>query len=88
MKQNGKSIGIIAVANRDGGYRQQDLECLEALSTSVVQMLMRTRAERALRESEEQFRVLAENLVSGMALIDRHGGSAKSSTGPSCACSI
>ena len=31
------------------------------------------RAEQAMRESEEEFRVLAHNLVSGVALINEHG---------------
>jgi len=54
-----KTIGMIAVGNRDGGYRPRDLEALEALAPSVVQVLMRKRAEDRLRDSEDQFRTLA-----------------------------
>jgi len=73
IQHDGKTIGMVAVANREGGYRQQDLECLEAMTGATVQVLTRVRIERALRESEKQFKVVTENLVSGVALIDRHG---------------
>ncbi|MGC9970155.1 MAG: response regulator [Bryobacteraceae bacterium] len=56
LKHGGKTIGLIAVGNREGGYRSQDLEALEALAFGVVQVLMRKRAERAARASEELLR--------------------------------
>ncbi len=56
LKHDGKTIGMIAVANREGGYRPQDLEDLEALALGVVQVFMRKRAERAVRASEERLR--------------------------------
>ena len=56
LKHDGKTIGMIAVANRVGGYREQDLEALEALALGVVQVFMRKRAERAVRASEERLR--------------------------------
>jgi PAS domain S-box-containing protein len=56
LKHDGKTIGMIAVGNREGGYRPQDLEALEALAVGVVQVFMRKRAERAVRASEERLR--------------------------------
>ncbi len=56
LKHDGKTIGIIAVANREGGYCRRDLEALEALALSIVQVFMRKRAERAVRSSEERLR--------------------------------
>ena len=56
LKHDGKTIGMIAMANRVGGYRPQDLEALEALALGVVQVFMRKRAERAVRASEERLR--------------------------------
>jgi PAS domain S-box-containing protein len=38
-----------------------------------VDISARKQVEAALRSSEEQFRVLTQNLVSGVALIDEHG---------------
>lgn len=56
LKHDSKTIGMIAVGNREGGYRPQDLECLEAVAVAVVQVLMRKRAERAVREGQERLR--------------------------------
>ncbi len=47
---------------------------LETRNNDLVrEMEERTRAEAALRESEQRFRVLTENLSSGVALIDENG---------------
>jgi PAS domain S-box-containing protein len=56
LKHDGKTIGMIAVGNREGGYRPEDLEGMEALALAVVQVFMRKRAERAVRAGEERLR--------------------------------
>ncbi len=56
LKQDGKTTGLIAVANRKGGYRPQDLEALEALAAAVVQVFLRKRAEQTVRAGEERLR--------------------------------
>ncbi|HNR12617.1 MAG TPA: PAS domain-containing protein [Thermodesulfobacteriota bacterium] len=43
----GRIIGMIAVGNREGGYRAEDQEALEALAPAVVEALMRKRLELA-----------------------------------------
>lgn len=45
LKEAGETIGMIAVANKPGGYDTCDLENLERLSTAVVQCVKRKRAE-------------------------------------------
>ncbi len=56
LKHEGKVIGVLALANREGGYMLNDLADMQALTLSVVQVLMRKRAERALRANEERLR--------------------------------
>ena len=47
------AIGMVAVADRDGGYGDEQRESLEALAPVIVEAFQRRRAERALRESRE-----------------------------------
>lgn len=53
LLDNSHVIGIIAVANREGGYREEDLQSLEALAPATVEALRRKRAEQALIRSEK-----------------------------------
>jgi signal transduction histidine kinase len=56
LKHDGRTIGMLAVGNREGGYRPRDLDALEALAGAAVQVLMRKRAEHAVRAGEERLR--------------------------------
>jgi two-component sensor histidine kinase len=53
LVQNGKAVGILAVANREGGYSCEQQEDLEAIAPAVTQALQRKKAEEALAEIEE-----------------------------------
>jgi signal transduction histidine kinase/ActR/RegA family two-component response regulator len=44
----GKIIGMLAVGNRDGGYRPEDLTVLKGLAGAVMQVLIHKRTEQAL----------------------------------------
>ncbi len=61
----GRTIGMIAVANREGGYREQHAQSLEALAPAIIQALHRTRAERALRSNEARLRLALNAAKSG-----------------------
>ncbi len=50
--ENRRVIGMIGLANKAAGYDQVDLRILEKLAPSIVQVLMRKRAEIAWRENE------------------------------------
>lgn len=71
LVQGGSTIGILALANRPGGYRAADLDAARALTGPIVQALMRRRIELALRESENLFRSLANSAPSIIMRIDR-----------------
>jgi two-component system, NarL family, sensor histidine kinase UhpB len=51
-----KIIGMLAVANRPGGYTRGEQQVLEALAPAVVEAFQRKRAEQALQASEARLR--------------------------------
>ena len=55
-------MGMIAVADREGGYSCEQQEDLEAIAPAVMQALQRKRSEEALREAYEKIRVYSEEL--------------------------
>jgi two-component system, sensor histidine kinase and response regulator len=60
--QGGKTVGILCVGNRRGGYRREDQETLEALAPAVIQAFSRKRAEEAVSERSREYQVLLESL--------------------------
>ncbi|MGB9939095.1 PAS domain S-box protein [Methanosarcina sp.] len=73
-----KTIGILGVANRKGGYTSEQQEDLEAIAPAVTQALQRKKteqeraqAEEALIRSEKRFRTLAENSPDIITRFDR-----------------
>ncbi|MEH3048411.1 sensor histidine kinase [Sphingomonas adhaesiva] len=65
LRHDGRTIGLIALGNRDGGFREEDREAVEELAPAIVQALRSKRGEEALRESEE-IRRLSLELVPAM----------------------
>jgi PAS domain S-box-containing protein len=62
LVSDGKTIGVIVVADREGGYSYEQQKDLEAIAPSVVQALQRRRSEEALCDSSENLRVHSEEL--------------------------
>jgi PAS domain S-box-containing protein len=73
LKRAGRTIGMIALANKELGYRLADQEAVEALSVAFVEALHRKRAEEALRESEERFRAITESTSDAIIAADSQG---------------
>jgi PAS domain S-box-containing protein len=48
------TTGMLAVGNRPGGYREEDLETLELLSPAMVEALVHKRAARDLQETASE----------------------------------
>lgn len=54
LRQGEKTIGMIALANKDGGYDQHDQEDMEQLSVVVAEAMLRKRAEEQLQEAHDE----------------------------------
>ncbi|MHB8762899.1 MAG: PAS domain S-box protein [Deferrisomatales bacterium] len=64
--REGRTVGMIAVANRPGGYTLAEQEALEALAPAIVEAFLRKRAEQALRKSEALYRGIGESIDYGV----------------------
>ncbi len=73
LVQEGKTVGLIAVANREGGYTCEQQKDLEAIAPAVVQALQRRKAEEALRLSNIYNRSLIEASLDPSVTIGRDG---------------
>ncbi len=69
----GKVTGVIALANREGGYSQKEAEVAEAISTPIVEALIEKRGQISLRESEERFRTIVTTSQEGIWTSDPRG---------------
>jgi len=87
LVQNGKTVGLIAVANRENGYSCEQKEDLEAIASAVTQALQRKKAEEALRLSNIYNRSLIEASLDPLVTIGPEGkitdvnGAAEQATG-------
>ncbi|NIA06720.1 MAG: PAS domain S-box protein [Actinobacteria bacterium] len=63
LNQAGKSIGLIGLGNKEGGYTPADQEAVEALSVAIVEALRYKRAEQRLQNDQRQLRGLASELA-------------------------
>lgn len=66
LKRHGKTFGMFALANKEGGYTESDVRDLEALSAAFVEALLRKRTETALAQSEKRYRSLFEDSKDGV----------------------
>jgi PAS domain S-box-containing protein len=72
-------VAIVAVANKETGYLEEDVDTLMTLGNMMWEIILRNRAESALRESEERFRGLIDTITSGVATysVQNDGSSGK-----------
>lgn len=54
LTQGGKTIGLLGLGNKPGGYNRTDQEAAEALAVAIAESLMRKRAELAVRQAREE----------------------------------
>jgi PAS domain S-box-containing protein len=60
LRHDGETIGLLAVANREGGYREADRLALELLAPTIMQALLAKRSEQELRESKQRYKELVQ----------------------------
>jgi PAS domain S-box-containing protein len=70
LKHEGKTFGMIGLANRSPGYDMTDQKDIENLSVAFVEALKRKRAEEALRKSEANLSALIENTNDWICSVD------------------
>ena len=73
LVQDGETVGLIAVANREGGYSCEQQEDLEAIASAVIQALQRKRSEETIRLSNLYNRSLIEASLDPLVTIGRNG---------------
>jgi two-component system, cell cycle sensor histidine kinase and response regulator CckA len=70
-----KPIGVMVVQHYTdpNAYTMQDLQMLEYVSSQIAKAIDSKRAEEKLRRSEEQFRLISENVADLIAVLDLDG---------------
>ncbi len=62
LKQQGKTIGMVAVGNREGGYGAHEKDALESIAPVICEAMARRRAEVALMASLAEKEVLLKEI--------------------------
>lgn len=60
--QDGKTMGVLVVANRKGGYTCEQQEDLEAIAPAVMQVLQRKKEEQERKQAEEALKKAHDRL--------------------------
>ncbi len=68
LKKGQKTFGVVSVQSYDDplAYSREDMQLMEVVSNTIAMAIMRKQSEDALRESEEKFRTLYDNLAVGL----------------------
>jgi PAS domain S-box-containing protein len=68
--QNGLVVAVIGVGNKQADYDQIDLDVVETIGDLIFEALEKNRIEQALVENEAKYRLLAENMVDVIWIMD------------------
>lgn len=66
----GSVVAVLAVGNKPSDYDRRDVDLVSSLADMVLDIVLRKRAEQALKASEEWFRGIFEVSPAGIALAD------------------
>jgi PAS domain S-box-containing protein len=70
LKHAGKPTGVLALANKDGGYDRDDQKAIEALATVFVEALDRKRAEEAIKNETSKLTAIISGIEEGVVYAD------------------
>ncbi len=70
LKKDGKTMGVIGLGNRDGGYSPEHRRAVEATVPAMVQVFDRKRAEQLLRESKATMEAALASMTDAVSLWD------------------
>lgn len=68
-----KLIGLLALANRPGGYDQSLVDFLRPLISASSNIIQAVRTEQTLRDREARISAILNNVVDGIVTIDKLG---------------
>ncbi len=69
-----KQVGMMGLANKEGGFTPDDAQTMRAFAKYAAIALKNTRGQEALRKSEERYKLLFENMSSGVAVYEAVDG--------------
>ena len=73
FKRGSQVIGMISVANREGGYANEDVEVLEKLTPTIMEAILHKRVAEKLRDSEERFKLFTDANPCVVMMKDKEG---------------
>lgn len=73
LKRGDETVGMIALANKNTGYNEDDQHAIETLSTAFMEALTRKKTELQLIKSEERFRSVTESAADGIVTSNADG---------------
>ncbi len=71
LKQAGRTIGMLALANKEGGYDHADKDAIEILSGAIVEAWMRKRAEENIKKAAEEWRTTFDSITELVSIHDK-----------------
>ncbi|MBN2408644.1 MAG: PAS domain S-box protein [Candidatus Aminicenantes bacterium] len=70
LKHLDRVFGVMALANKDGGYDRDDQKAVEALATAFVEVLNRKRAEESIKKESDKLTAIISGIEEGVIFAD------------------